>query len=217
MISAFIWCIYCLSGQKIVKFPKLMYVSDRENFTLKLEYFWAASEKNCWILGIFQVLCRPVMMSAVIWDHFWLIWPRNVAARALKVFRALSTPPRPTQQKKKTRPLGLRFLHFTFVLLCCFSDFYKIVNIEFFCNPVQPFSVLFSPFQSCSILFSPVQSCSILFFPVLSCPLLSCSVLLSPAQSCSVPAQPFQNSLSGLVFFYFHWHSLSDTICLDTY
>jgi len=56
---SFYACIDC----KISKID----VSSRKNFKLKLGYFPAASEKNCGILGIFQLLCWPVMMSAVIW------------------------------------------------------------------------------------------------------------------------------------------------------
>ena len=92
MISAFIWCIYCLCRQKIMKFQNFV-VSKLKFFVIKLGTFSRLVWKYYETYGCFQKLCGCLKISAFIWDHFWLIRVTNRHSTAHDIRRAESAPP----------------------------------------------------------------------------------------------------------------------------
>ena len=102
MISAFIWCIYCLCRQKIMKFQNFV-VSKLKFFVIKLGTFSRLVWKYYETYGCFQRLCGCLKISAFIWDHFWLIRVTNMHSTAHDICRAESAPPEPyAYQKART-------------------------------------------------------------------------------------------------------------------
>ena len=81
MTSAFIWCIYCLCRQKIMKFQNFV-VSKLKFFVIKLGTFSRLVWKYYETYGCFQRLCGCLKISAFIWDHFWLIQVTNTHSMA---------------------------------------------------------------------------------------------------------------------------------------
>ena len=92
MISAFIWCIYCLCRQKIMKFQNFV-VSKLKFLVVKLGTFSRLVWKYYETYGCFQRLCGCLKISAFIWDHFWLIRVTNMHSTAHDICRAESAPP----------------------------------------------------------------------------------------------------------------------------
>ena len=92
MTSAFIWCIYCLCRQKIMKFQNFV-VSKLKFFVIKLGTFSRLVWKYYETYGCFQRLCGCLKISAFIWDHFWLIRVTNMHSTAHDICRAESAPP----------------------------------------------------------------------------------------------------------------------------
>jgi hypothetical protein len=107
MTSAFIWCIYCLCRQKIMKFQNFV-VSKLKFFVIKLGTFSRLVWKYYETYGCFQRLCGCLKISAFIWDHFWLIRVTNTHSTAQYICRAESAPPRTIRLPKSPNQIGLR-------------------------------------------------------------------------------------------------------------
>ena len=113
MISAFIWCIYCLCRQKIMKFQNFV-VSKLKFFVIKLGTFSRLVWKYYDTYGCFQRLCGCLKISAFIWDHFWLIRVTNMHSTAHDICRAESAPPRTIRIPKSPNWIGLMFWYENF-------------------------------------------------------------------------------------------------------
>ena len=78
MISAFIWCIYCLYWSKIIYFQNFCPGSWKFCF-VRWAYFGTLFWKKFESQYGFWSFHRRIIMPKVLWVHFWWIWMKILA------------------------------------------------------------------------------------------------------------------------------------------